>query len=169
MSNGNGNGEVKKIVELRHSYKDDVAKLEADLKARLEQELETGKKDLKDKYLEHVVDWFYGNGLNAPDAQPEQGLDAPPEHADEPPMPDADEPEPLPTDGPDPTACNECGAKVVEGDRFCSQCATPIEADEKEPGEAAVPVAGYRKVNVHAQRPVSADDRLNSWARTRRR
>jgi hypothetical protein len=160
--NGNGNGEVKKLVELKHTFRAEASQLEEDLRAKFTQELETAEKGLKDKYLEQVVDWFYGGGFNGnkPQPQPE------PEPANV-----EQEPEPIPepeSTTPEGAACSNCGADLQQPDaNFCSQCAAPVET----PAQASVATAGRlrKPVAYQSRRPLTADERLRNWSRTQRR
>jgi hypothetical protein len=161
LTNGNGNGETKKIVDLRQAYKNDVTQAEAALRAKFDEELATAKKELKDKYLEKVVDWFYSNGFNGhgtvPPAPPP--VPEPEPVAEFPQTSQAPEPEPTPPQeetAPAAATCSECGASLVPEANYCSQCSAPVALQR-------VPSAG-RLVSS----PVS-DRRLNDWARTRKR
>ena len=153
MSNGNSN-EVQKLVALRHGYKDEAALLEADLKAKFEQALVNAKKDLKDKYLEKLVDWFYSNGFEGTG----QAEPAPPVPAPEP-VTEPAPPEPAPEpekgdqgpaeadDGSTPAlstpVCNDCGTALQPDAKFCDQCAAPVETEtETNTPTAAVAPAG---------------------------
>jgi hypothetical protein len=169
--NGNGNGDVKKLVDLKHSFKSDVDTLVADLQSKYDHELEAGKKDLKDKYLEQVVDWFYSNGFNGHPPQP------------------AVEPEPVPAvkegdqskqagDTADNTAgnvtCPECRGVVIEGDKFCSQCSAPLllPAPAAAVQETATTDNGPASAGRLNRRPPArppADERLRNWGKTQRR
>jgi len=174
MSNENGNGEVKRLVDLKHTFKAEAAQLEEDIRKKFAEELEAAEKDLKDKYLEQVVDWFYGNGLAEKRPEPEQ--------ATPPPVVEA-APQPESTASSAPT-CPNCGASLVAGDKFCSQCASPIEDQETEQAVAATPVAtagrlsrrgyaGYVQPPARAreatERRLAAEERLQRWGRTQRR
>lgn len=171
--NGNGNGEVKKLVNLKHAFKDEATQLETDLRTKFEQELEAAEKDLKDKYLDQVVDWFYGNGFNGKPPQP-VAAESEPEQA-------PSDSAPKPGDTPDTAHCTNCGANLLEGDQFCSQCAAPVEANPdqappQEPVEEPVATAGRLRrpgyigyaYSVPGQR-MTADERVRSWGRTQRR
>ena len=173
MSNGNGNGEIQKLVNLKHVYKDEVTQLEADLKTKFDQALAAAKKELKDKYLEKLVEWFYSNGFNG----------QPPVQEPEPePKPDATAVIDDQTNntgqtsgnggavslqsGPQPSSgkvaptlfCDECGNRVAPADRFCSLCAAPL-GEMKRNDQVPLRPAGI----------LNSDRRLNDWARTRRR
>jgi hypothetical protein len=175
MSNGNGNGEVKRLVELKHTFKAEASQLEEDLRKKFAQELEAAEKNLKDKYLEQVVDWFYSNGFGEKPPEPEQAPAAVAEPAPQP------ETESTASSGP---TCPNCGANLVPGDKFCSQCASPIEDQETEQALAATPVAtagrlsrrgyvGYAQPPARAreatERRLTAEERLQRWGRTQRR
>jgi hypothetical protein len=159
--NGNGNGEVKRIVDLKHRFKDDFMQVEAELKAKFEEEVEAARKGLKDRYLEQVVDWFYGNGFNAPDqpsvmpevvVTPAEVTTSPSSHVD----PDEA--------GPENPTCSECGVTLQHGDKYCSQCSAPVrEVNEPEPQKTSTVVSAGRRITI------DPDRRLNNWARTRRR
>jgi hypothetical protein len=152
LSNGNnGNGEVKKLVELKHTFKAETSQLEADLRAKFAQELEAAEKALKDKYLEQVVDWFYGNGFNDKPPQPPEEepatAEVPPHDVPETevttpaPQPDSESTESTKSTTPSGPTCPNCGATLDSGANFCSQCASPIEDQETEQAVAATPVA----------------------------
>lgn len=193
MSNENGNGEVKKLVALRHDYKDEVVQLEEDLKAKFEQELDAGKKDLKDKYLEKVVDWFYSNGFNGnghamtdvppprepePAASPEvEGTPALSITVTPPTQTQTSAGDLQPTGSVAPVRyCDDCGKLARPDANYCSYCAAPLR-------EPTIRIAGHmrplprdreRMVRIaretaYAPRADDPDRRVNDWARTRHR
>jgi hypothetical protein len=149
MSNSNGNGEVQRIIDLKHRFKDEIAQLEADIKARLEAELESGKKDLKDKYLEQLVDWFFSNGFNAP---PEVIPAEPPIPAIPSPTPTVEvtiKPQPEETTEAQPEqastdVCDTCGSTLDTDAKFCSQCSAPVETETQTNTEAGPVVPAGR-------------------------
>jgi len=167
MSDGNnGNGEVRRLVDLKHTFKAEASQLEADLRAKFAQELEAAEKDLKDKYLEQVVDWFYGGGFNGKPPQPER-KEAGPEPA--PPVEQKEAPL-LQGDTPDTVLCTSCGAKLLEGDQFCSQCSAPVEtATDQPPVATAGRLQRPGEPRYSAPTRLTADERIRSWGRTQRR
>jgi hypothetical protein len=109
----NGNGELRQLLEIKRSYRKGLTSFEEMLKVQYERDLTDGKKRLKEKYLENVVDVVFAE--SAP-AKPKPEV-APPEAAPEPESP----------------KCPDCGTPVAEGDKFCSDCACPlIEEPEKK-------------------------------------
>jgi len=165
MSNGNnGNGEVKRLVDLKHTFKAEASQLEADLRAKFVQELEAAEKDLKDKYLEQVVDWFYGGGFNGKPPQPETE----PEPA---PVNETVEASPKqPGDTQALPSCTNCGGTLFAGDQFCSQCSAPVETATDQPPVATagrLQRPGYTRYATPTQ--LTADERIRSWGRTQRR
>ena len=169
MSNGNnGNGEVRRLVDLKHTFKAEASQLESDLRAKFAQELEAAEKDLKYKYLEQVVDWFYGGGFNG---KPPEKKEAAPKPEPEPAPPVDEKEAPLPQgDTPDTVLCTNCGAKLLEGDQFCSQCSAPVEAATDQPSVATagrLQRPGYARYSTPTR--LTADERIRSWGRTQRR
>lgn len=193
--NGNGNGEVQKLVALKHGYKDEVAQLEADLKAKFQQELEQGKKDLKDKYLEKLVDWFYSNGFNEqppapppepvaePESTPTQGPGVEVTVTPSTPVEETTEQEEPETESALSTpVCEGCGSTLEPADKFCSQCATPVEAETQtnSPSGTVAPagritgttrarmISAARKM-AEKPAPGNSNRRSSDWPRTQRR
>jgi zinc-ribbon domain len=172
--NVNGNGEIKKLAELKHNYKDEVTELEADLKAKFEQELDAGKKDLKDKYLEKVVDWFFANGFNGngqppvppapePVASPEVVVETPPTPPTTPSVQvsvdSGKAPAPDTSAGLQPTGsgtpvvyCDECGHAVRPSDNFCSYCSAPLEKSKITTAGSMVPFPRERERMIRIAR-----------------
>ena len=168
--NGNGNGEIKKLVGLKHDYKDEVTRLEEDLKTKFDQSLTQGKKDLKDKYLEKLVDWFYSNGFNGQTSPPETTQPTPAVDVTSAPTPivpvvvdTSVHAQPVETGAPDnspqPSSlattpvlyCDECGAQVLLTDRYCSQCAVPLGVPVKKVDQTT-PAKAFAAGRVHTQR-----------------
>ena len=110
--NENGNGELRKLLEIKRAYRKDLTSLEEELKIKFERELADGKKRLKEQYLENVVDTVF--------AEP-----APAE-----PKPVAVEPS-APVE-PEPPSCTECGGTIGPNDKFCANCAYPLREDVKD-------------------------------------
>ena len=185
MSNGNGNGEVQKLVALKHGYKDEITQVEEDLKAKFEAELAAAKKDLKDKYLDKIVEWFYSNGFNG-----NGSTQAPPPPSEPTPtLAQATQGDPGSTDSSELSdssessdssalttpVCNDCGAELQQNAKFCTQCAAPVESETKaETNRQPAPVAPagrmtYPRGQGKAGYQAPTDKRLNDWSRTQRR
>ena len=108
MTAENGNGELRQLLEIKHAYRKGVTSLEEELKAQFERDLADGKKRLKEKYLEAVVDTVFAESAPAP-PKPEP-VEAPATVESEP-------------------KCPECGSPVDPTDKFCAECATPLKED----------------------------------------
>jgi ribosomal protein L40E len=107
----NGNGEVKELLEIKRRYHKNAAELEAKLLADFERDLTDGKKQLRERYLEQVVDVIFA--------------ETPPQKS-----PVVEEKKPEPVEAvPGAKVCSECGARLDEGAKFCGQCATPVEEE----------------------------------------
>ena len=106
--NGNGNGELRKLLEIKRAYRKDLTSLEEELSVKFERELADGKKRLKGQYLENVVDTVFAESAKPVVAVPS----APAE--------------------PTPPACPECGGTVGPSDKFCANCAYPLQEDVKD-------------------------------------
>ena len=111
MTAENGNGELKQLLEIKHAYRKGVTSLEEELKAQLERDLADGKKRLKEKYLEAVVDTVFAESTPAP-------------------------PKPEPVEAPaiveSEPKCPECGSPVDPSDKFCAECAFPLTEEVKD-------------------------------------
>jgi hypothetical protein len=129
LSDQNGNGELAALLEIKRGYKKDIANLEAELKAKFEKELTDGKKQLKDVYLEKIVDVVFA----------EPPIEASVKEAEPEPVVHPQEAVVIPAPAP-LSECSECGAKLDPGAKFCSRCAAPVKEDEKH--EANVGSAG---------------------------
>ena len=127
MTAENGNGELRQLLEIKRAYRQDVAKTEADLRAKLERELAEAKKLLKEQYLEDVVDTVFAEATPAPPTP--EPVKAPPPASAEPESP----------------KCPNCESPVDPMDKFCSECATPLTDEEENrnerPSMANFPVA----------------------------
>lgn len=107
----NGNGEVKELLEIKRRYHKNAAELEAKLLADFERDLTDGKKQLRERYLEQVVDVIFAE--NPPQKSP---------------VVEEKKPEPIEAI-PGAKVCSECGARLDEDAKFCGQCATPVEEE----------------------------------------
>jgi hypothetical protein len=138
MTAENGNGELKQLLEIKRSYRKELAEREAELKAECERKVAAAKKELKGKYLEKVVDSVFAEPATAPEAK----LEPPPSNMtvqySSSQTPSAEgtrviagyEPEKVPAAVKSPR-CPECNAPVDPTDKFCAECAYPLE-DVKE-------------------------------------
>jgi len=113
----NGNGEVKELLEIKHSYRKNVMELEGKLRADFEKDLADAKKRLRQGYLERIVDVVFA--------------ESPPQKIPEETTPVEEKVE-EPDEAPSPSTCRECDATLDADAKFCSQCATPVESDEPE-------------------------------------
>jgi hypothetical protein len=132
MTAENGNGELRQLLDIKRAYRQGLTTLEGQLKADYERDLADGKKKLKEKYLENVVDVVFTEPappatveVEAKEAtialRPEVKLDVKVSA---------------------PGVCPECEAKVDASDKFCSQCAFPLtEPVEKGADMSEWPVA----------------------------
>ncbi len=112
--NGNGNGELRQLLELKRGYRRDLTSLEKELKVKFERELVDGKKRLKEQYLESVVDTVFAE-----------------------PAPVKPVPEVVPPEASVPKAdvlprCPDCDAPVDPTDKFCAECSYPLKEDVKD-------------------------------------
>jgi hypothetical protein len=144
MTSENGNGEVRQLLEIKRAYRKGLTTLEGQLKADYERDLADGKKKLKEKYLENVVDVVFTEPappatveVEAKEAtialRPEVKLDVKVSA---------------------PGVCPECQAKVDTSDKFCSQCAFPLtESVETEVDMSDFPVVSAgRKFRARVRR-----------------
>jgi hypothetical protein len=113
----NGNGELAALLSVKRSYRNALANLETELRSKFEQDLADGKKALKEKYLEQIVDVIFQ--VPAQEAKENQESAA------------------LLVESKSPK-CSQCGAKLDLGAKFCSQCASPIEEEGKSEGTTVV-------------------------------
>jgi hypothetical protein len=127
--NGNGNGELRQLLELKRAYRRDLTSLEKELRVKFERELVGGKKRLKEQYLENVVDTVFAEP--AP-VKPVPEV-APPEAS----VPKADV----------PPRCPDCDAPVDPTDKFCAECSYPLKEDVKD--DAPVVSTGRRQSPRH--------------------
>jgi hypothetical protein len=127
--NGNGNGELRQLLELKRAYRRDLTSLEKELRVKFERELVDGKKRLKEQYLESVVDTVFAE-LAPVKPAPEA---APPEAS----VPKADV----------PPRCPDCDAPVDPTDKFCAECSYPLKEDVKD--DAPVVSTGRRQSPRH--------------------
>ena len=125
--NGNENGELRKLLEIKRAYRRDLASLEEDLRAKYERELADSKKRLKEQYLENVVDTVF-----AEPAPVKPVLEvAPPEVS----VPKADV----------PPRCPDCDAPVDPTDKFCAECSYPLKEDVKDDAPVVSAGSKFRK------------------------
>jgi len=141
MTTENENGELRQLLEIKRGYRRDLQEREAQLKAQYESDLLAARSDLKEKYLDNVVDAVF--------AEPAQvAVEA--KHATISIAPQVEvKTEVAPKPAPPPvTSCPECGNTVDANDKFCSQCAYPLvepaEEKEGEMGEWPVVSAGRK-------------------------
>jgi hypothetical protein len=113
----NGNGELAALLSVKRSYRNALVNLETELRSKFEQELADGKKALKEKYLEQIVDVIFQ--VTSQERQEKQESPA------------------LLVESKSPK-CSECGAKLDPGAKFCSQCASPMEEEGKIEGSTVV-------------------------------
>lgn len=119
MTAENGNGELRQLLEIKRAYRKGLTSLEEELKVQFERDLADGKKRLKEKYLENVVDAVFAE--SAPVA------------------PKAEVVEPSAPSEPESPKCPECGSPVDPMDKFCAECAFPLTEEVKN--DATVPSA----------------------------
>jgi hypothetical protein len=112
--NGNGNGELRQLLEIKRAYRQGLTSLEGQLKADYERDLADGKKKLKEKYLEQVVDAVFAEST--------------------PVAPKVEVAEPSAPAEPESPKCPECGEPTAEGDKFCSRCASPLAEEPEKKG-----------------------------------
>jgi len=123
LSDENGNGELAQLLRVKRGYRKAAQDLEAELKAKFEENLAKGEKRLKEQYLEKIVDAVFAE--TAPVVAVEEKKVEPP---------------------PDPSVCATCGSKLDLGAKFCSQCATPIEeVDLKDANVTKVAFASRKR------------------------
>ena len=53
--NGNGNEELAPLIELKRKYRQDCTTLEADIQARLGEELDAKKREVTQEYVEKIA------------------------------------------------------------------------------------------------------------------
>jgi hypothetical protein len=125
--NGNGNGELRQLLELKRGYRRDLTSLEKELRVKFERELVDGKKRLKEQYLENVVDTVFA------------------EPAPVKPVPEVAPAEAFVSKADVPPRCPDCDAPVDPTDKFCAECSYPLKEDVKD--DAPVVSAGgkFRK------------------------
>ena len=122
MTVENGNGELKQLVEIKRAYRKGLASLEEQLTAKYERELADGKKQLKEHYLENLVDTIFADSAPAKTV-PEPAAPTTPAEPESP-------------------KCPACETPVGEGDKFCAECAYPLmEESAKEVDMSEWPVA----------------------------
>jgi len=156
MTAENGNGELKQLLEIKRSYRKELAEREAELKAECERKVAAAKKELKGKYLEKVVDTVFAESIPAPVAEPEPAPSNMTIQYSSSQTPSAEgtriiagyEPEKVPT-AEKSTRCPECNAPVDPTDKFCAECAYPLQEDVKD--EPTVAAAG-RKSRTRVRR-----------------
>lgn len=133
----NGNGELRQLLEVKHAYRADLAKFEADLKAKYDQDLADARKRFQEQYLERIVDIVFA----------EAGTPAPIEaaHAEAPKIePAKDEPLAVPVIAP-VARCPQCEAPIPPDANFCPQCAAPVKEEKtSEPQPETVVIAGRK-------------------------
>jgi len=127
LTTENENGELRQLLEIKRTYRRDLASLEEELKARFEREVAEGKKRLKERYLENVVDAIFAEPTST--LPVEQPVLVP-------------EPPPSPAPAEVKRACPECGSSISPTDKFCAQCAFPVKEDVKDD---ALVVSGDRR------------------------
>lgn len=109
--NGNGNGELRQLLEIKRAYRKGLTSLEEELKVQFERDLADGKKRLKEKYLENVVDAVFAESAPVP--------------------PKTEIVEPSAPSEPESPKCPECGSPVDPMDKFCAECAFPLTEEVK--------------------------------------
>ena len=107
--NGNGNGELRQLLEIKRAYRKGLTSFEEELKVQFERDFADGKKRLKEKYLENVVDAVFAE--SAPVA------------------PKAEVVEPSAPSEPESPKCPECDSPVDPTDKFCAECAAPLNPE----------------------------------------
>jgi hypothetical protein len=122
MTAENGNGELRQLLEIKRAYRQGLTSLEGQLKTDYERDLADGKKKLKEKYLEQVVDAVFAE--SAPVA------------------PKVEVAEPSAPAEPESPKCPECESPVDPMDKFCAECAFPLTEEVKN--DASVPSAGRK-------------------------
>jgi len=127
MTAENGNGELAQLVQIKRAYKKNINDLEIELKSRYAQELTEGKRGLKQRYLESVVDVVFAESAVVPPAPKPEPVQAP-------------APTPAELESP---KCPECDSPVDPMDKFCAECASPLKESENDerPSMANYPVA----------------------------
>jgi len=125
--NGNGNGELRQLLEIKRAYRRDLASLEEDLRAKYERDLTDSKKRLKEQYLENVVDTVF--------AEPAP-VKPVPEVA--PPQASVSKADVLPR-------CPDCDAPVDPTDKFCAECSYPLKEDVKDDAPVVSAGSKFRK------------------------
>jgi hypothetical protein len=123
MTAENGNGELKRLLEIKRGYRKELGECETELKAEYERKAAAAKKELQGKYLEKVVDTIFAEPAPAPEPKPEpvEGTRVIAGY----------EPETVPAPE-KPPRCPECNAPVDPTDKFCAECAYPLQEDVKE-------------------------------------
>ena len=129
MSDENGNGELAQLLRVKRGYRKAAQDLEAELKAKFEENLAKGEKRLKEQYLEKIVDAVFAE--TAPVVAVEEEKKAEP--------------------SPDPSVCATCGSKLDPGAKFCSQCATPIEEGDLKDANVTKVAFASRKRSVRVR------------------
>ncbi len=108
--NGNGNGELRKLLEIKRAYRKDLTLFHDELKVKFERELADGKKRLKEQYLENVVDTVFAEPTKPTVVAPVAPVD------------------PVPVEVPVPSPrCPDCNAPVDLSDKFCAECSYPLK------------------------------------------
>jgi hypothetical protein len=118
--NGNGNGELRQLLEIKRAYRKGLTSFEEELKVQFERDLADGKKRLKEKDLENVVDAVFAESVPVTSKVEVVESSAPSE--------------------PESPKCPECGSPVDPMDKFCAECAFPLTEEVKN--DAPVPSAG---------------------------
>ena len=111
MTAENGNGELRQLLDIKHAYRKDVSEYEADLTEKYERELAQAKKQMKEKYLEKIVDTVFADTTSAQPTKPEPASNEAPEVKEQ-------------------ATCPECDSSVNPSDKFCSHCASPLREGE---------------------------------------
>ena len=119
MTAENGNGELRQLLGIKRAYRQGLTSLEGQLRADYERDLADGKKKLKEKYLEQVVDAIFAESAPA--------------------APKVEVAEPSAPAEPESPKCPECGSPVDPMDKFCAECAFPLTEEVKN--DAPVPSA----------------------------
>ena len=127
--NGNGNGELRKLLEIKRAYRKDLTSLEEEVRVKLERELADGKKRLKEQYLENVIDTVFAEPAPVKPVPKVAPAEASVSKADV-----------LPR-------CPDCDAPVDPTDKFCAECSYPLREDVKD--DAPVVSTGRRQSPRH--------------------